>query len=141
MSIHRSIASIRALLLFDAATCLLMGLVLLLARAPLAALTQIPAPLLVWAGGALLPVALFMAAAGLAKPVRHWTALLVVAGNLLWVFASLALVVAIDGLTVLGIGFVLSQAVAVAALTWLEYQALPGQTPSAKRRAADLGRG
>ena len=50
-----SLTSLRALLLIDAATCAAMGLALGLGARPIAALTGLPQPLLIWAGLALLP--------------------------------------------------------------------------------------
>ncbi|WP_264210698.1 hypothetical protein [Leisingera thetidis] len=91
---------------------------------PVAQLTQISAPLLFWAGLLLIPVAGFMAACARADHVPVWAAKVVVAGNALWVLASLALplagLIAPNGL---GWSFVLIQAAAVALLAGLEWRA------------------
>lgn len=115
--------SLRPLLLLDAATCAAMGLVLDFGAQPLAALTGLPAGLLLAAGISLFPIALFMAmSAWRPHPAAVW---LIIAGNAGWVLGSLALL--IPGLlapTMLGIAFVLVQALAVAVLAWLERGAL-----------------
>lgn len=113
--------SLGSLLAIDAATCSAMGALLLAFSAPIAGLTAIPAALLFWAGAALLPIAAFMALSARARPVPAWAAALVVAGNGLWVAASLALplsgAIAPNGL---GWAFLLVQAAAVALLALLE---------------------
>ena len=85
---------LRGVLAFDAATGLIMGLLLSL----------MPLPLSAWLG---LPVALLVG--------------MVVFGNVAWVAASV-LVLVLMGPTVLGAVFVTGQAVAVAALAWVEWQ-------------------
>jgi len=79
------------LLKLDAATCGVMGLVLMTGAAPLAGLTALPEGLLFWAGALLCPIALFMLASALCRPVPLWAAAFIVVGNGLWVSASLAL--------------------------------------------------
>jgi len=117
--------SLRSLLFIDAATCATMGLALDLAAAPIAALTGLPQPLLLYAGLSLLPIAAFLALVALRpaqQPAGGW---LVIAGNAGWVIASLVLIAAgwvqPNGL---GVAFVLVQALAVAGLTLLELAAL-----------------
>jgi hypothetical protein len=85
----KALSSLRILLLVDAATCAAMGLLLTLAVAPLAAMTAIPAALLFGAGVVLFPVAAFMALVAARAPVSRPAARLIVAGNELWVVASL----------------------------------------------------
>lgn len=119
----KTLLSLRPLLAIDAATCAVMGLVLNIAAAPLAALTGLPAALLGAAGLSLLPIALFMA---LVAWRPHPAAVrLVVLGNAAWVAASLLLVVPTGWVapTTLGIAFVLAQALAVAVLALLEQAA------------------
>ncbi len=122
--------SLRPILAIDAATCAVMGLALDFTAQPLAALTGLPAPLLLYAGIGLLPIAAFMA---LVAWRPHPAAVrLVVIGNAAWVAASLALPVSgwVDP-TALGIGFVLVQALAVAGLAMLEHAALKIARPQA----------
>jgi hypothetical protein len=125
--------SIKTILLADAATCAAMGALLVLATDRLAGLTGIPAQLLLYAGWSLLPIAVFMAAAArLAAgfPAAPWLA---VAGNALWVAASIGLLLGPIAPNALGISFILAQAAAVAFLAWLEYRALqPGSAAIAR---------
>lgn len=122
---NTSLPSLRSLLLLDAATCAAMGLTLDFGAAPLAALTGLPEPLLLYAGLSLLPIAAFMVLVALRPTLQPVGGRLVVAGNAGWVLASLLLLatgwVAPNSL---GIAFVLAQALAVAALALLEAAAL-----------------
>lgn len=120
--------AIRPLLLLDAMTCTVMGSVLLLGRSPIAGLTGLPEPLLLWAAIVLFPVALFMAATGLGDPVNRSAAQVVVLGNILWVLASLLVIALVTSVTALGVSFILVQAAAVAVLAWLEHVALRTQS-------------
>lgn len=116
--------SLQSILKLDAATCAAMGGLLILGSGPVAQLTKISAPLLFWAGLLLIPVAGFMAVCTLADRVPVSATIVVVAGNALWVLASLALPLA--GLIVpngLGWAFLLIQAAAVALLAGLEWRA------------------
>lgn len=130
MSSTSPLPSLRSLLLIDAATCAAMGLALDFGAAPIARLTGLPQPLLLWAGLALLPIAAFLAVVALRPALRPAGARLAIAGNAAWVLASLALLtsgwVAPNGL---GVAFVLVQALAVAALTGLELAALRHGAP------------
>lgn len=115
--------TLRQVLLADALTCAIMGAVLIFAARPLAEAFALPAPLLFYAGILLLPIAAFMALVGLRVPPPRWGVILVIAGNLAWVLASLALPllgrVAPNGL---GLAFILVQAAIVAVLALLEYR-------------------
>jgi len=102
---------------FDAATCLAMGLALVLLSAPLATLFGLSPGLLFWAGVILFPSALLMAVAAW-RPQRLWT-LLVVIGNLAWIAASIA-VLLLAAPTAIGGAFLIAQSAAVAVLAWLE---------------------
>lgn len=116
--------SLRKLLLLDAATCIAMGLLLMVASAFIASVTAIPATLLVYAGVALVPIAAFMVAVAL-RPFNSIAVWAVIIGNLMWVAASLWLL--LGGLILpntLGNIFISAQAIAVAALAILEYVAL-----------------
>lgn len=116
---------LRLILLTDAAACLAMGAGLVLAAAPLAAILDLPKALLLYAGLALLPIGLFIAATAWRAEIEPLEVRVVVAGNVLWVLASLA--VLLLGPNALGIGFVAAQAAAVAALAWVEHAALQAQ--------------
>jgi hypothetical protein len=111
---------LRRVLYFDAATCIAMGLSLILLAQPLAPLLGLPALLLESAGAALFPIAAFI---GWAATHRRAT-WLVIAGNVAWVAASLLLVtVGWVEPSALGYAFVLAQAAAVAVLAALEHAA------------------
>lgn len=112
--------SLRAILVFDAVTCVAMGAALLLGSAPIAALTALPPSLLLSAGLALLPIAAVIAF--VARWPSAWGVWMVVAGNLAWVGASLLLLASVAP-NALGLAFVLAQAVVVAAFARLEYLA------------------
>ena len=60
---------LQPLLIIDAATCAAMAALLLAASGPVAALTQLPAALLVGAGAVLVPIAVFMAIVSRDTPV------------------------------------------------------------------------
>jgi hypothetical protein len=121
-SLERS-TLLRRVLLVDAASCVGMGLFLTLLAVPLAPLLGLPQELLLYAGLALLPTAGFMAWVGTREPVPPAGAWLVIVGNLLWVAASLFLLVLVSA-TALGYAFVIGQAIVVGVLAELEYLAL-----------------
>jgi hypothetical protein len=83
---------LNAVLLFDAATCLLMGVALLALADVVTTVLGLSAGLLRWAGALLLPCAVLMAIAGFKVPVPRALVLVlvlpIVAGNLAWVVAS-----------------------------------------------------
>lgn len=114
---------LRGVLAFDAATSVLMGLLLTMWPMPLSALLGLPAALLLGAGLLLFPCAALMLLAS-ARPHPLLVGL-VVFGNVAWAVASV-LVVALMGPVVLGAVFVLGQAVVVAVLAWVEWR-LRGQ--------------
>lgn len=109
---------LRGVLAFDAATCIIMGLLLSLWPVPLSALLGLPAALLLGAGLLLFPCAALMLL-GSARPHPAVVGL-VVLGNLAWAAASV-LVVVLMGPAVLGAVLVLGQAVVVAVLAWVEW--------------------
>lgn len=132
--IARPVAGLLKLVLnADALTCLLMGAGLALFSSSLSSLTRLPEMLLFEAGLLLLPVAVFIrfAAGRLASSTAPVT--LVIIGNLLWIAASLVILAA-GWVTpnTFGTAFVILQAVAVLAITVLEYGLL--------RRMTDAGR-
>ena len=113
--------SLRQLLLIDAVTCAAMGVLLAFGSGPLAQWTNLPAPLLFYAGAALLPITAFMAFVATRAVVPAWAAWTIVAGNVLWVGGSLWVLASGWVLpNALGRAFVAVQAVAVALLAWLE---------------------
>lgn len=118
-------STLNRLLAIDAATCLAMGAALLLGSRPVAAVTQIPAGLLFWAGASLMPIAAFMAVTSQFSPVPRWASTLVISGNLLWAVTSILLPIAgLIAPTALGWAFLITQASVVAILAKLELAAL-----------------
>jgi predicted nicotinamide N-methyase len=113
--------SLRALLRLDSALCAGMALVLVAAARPVAAMTDLPAGLLRGAGLSLAAVAVFIAIVASRPRTTPAAVRVVVAGNLAWSAASLALIAGSwlepNGL---GLALVTGQAVAVAALAGLE---------------------
>lgn len=122
MSSQPSNAALKPLLFLDAATCLAMGLALLVLSGFVAGLTAIPEALLFYAGALLVPIGLFMAATGLRWSTSAFAVWLIIAGNVGWVIASLALLAAIPP-NALGVALIVAQAVVVAVLAWAEQRA------------------
>jgi hypothetical protein len=120
---------LRPVMLFDAATCLAMGALLVGAAAPIAALTDLPAPLLREAGILLFPFALLVlwAARQGGTPVRFVAGL-----NLAWAAASFATIAWVQP-NALGIAFVAVQALAVAGIAAVQLYALGGEQVQAAR--------
>jgi hypothetical protein len=113
-----------AVLLFDAATCAGMGVLLLVATQGLATLLGLPAALLSWAGVLLLPCAVLMFITGRQRPPAAALVMLIVLGNLAWVAASAYVALGVSGITTLGQVFVWAQALVVLVLAWLEWRGL-----------------
>lgn len=113
-----------AVLLVDAATCVAMGALLLTLTQPIAALLGLPAALLTWAGALLLACAVPMFLAGRRRPPSSGLVILIVAGNLAWVLASLTVAFGFEGISPAGYAFVVAQALAVLALAALEWRGL-----------------
>jgi hypothetical protein len=115
--------SLRWVLGLDAATCAVMGALLVAAAAPLAGLFGLPQMLLFWAGVVLFPCAVLMAASAALRPPPPAMVWLVILGNAAWVIASLGVLIvfAPNGL---GSAFVTVQALAVVVLLVLERRAL-----------------
>ncbi|MFZ6761391.1 MULTISPECIES: hypothetical protein [Acetobacterales] len=123
------IPSLRALLGLDALSCAGMGAVLLAAPSALGGWMALPPALLSGAGLALLPVAAFMAWLARGPGVPRWGLRLVVAGNLLWVAASLLLpLLGLVSPNAAGWAFLLGQAGFVGIMAWLE--ATAGRAPA-----------
>ena len=108
----------------DAATCLLMGVLLVFAAQPLAALLALPSSLLFYAGILLFPCAALMVFAGRKTSPNSILVWLVIVGNVAWVAASIFVITAWFSPSSLGLAFVLAQAAAVAILALLEYRGL-----------------
>src|SRR5262245_66621547 len=123
-SIDRS-TFVRRVLLVDAATCVAMGLLLSLASDMLSPLLELPSALLQYAGLSLFPIAAFMAWVAMGPNLSRLGVGLVIAGNALWVVASIVLLVSdwVDP-NLLGYVFFIAQAAAVVLLAELEYVGL-----------------
>lgn len=119
---------LRRVLLVDAATCVVAGLVMAVGAKFVNGLTAIPTGLLLPAGLILFPIAAFMVFVATRARLSRAAVWLVVIGNAGWVAASLYLMlgnaIAPDGLGQLFIG---AQALAVVLLTLLEYRGVAGQ--------------
>ena|SRR5688572_19396572 len=115
---------LRIVLLVDAATCVAMGLVLALGAGKLAAILGLPVPLIQYSGLVLLPTAAFITWVASRRDPPRWGIQAIIAGNALWIGASLALLVAgWVSPTWIGKGFIAGQALGVALLTVIEYVA------------------
>jgi hypothetical protein len=127
MRTFRSSLALARVLLVDAGTCAAMGAVLSLASGAIGDLTGIPEPLLRYAGLSLFPIAAFIALVALRRDAGARWVWLVIFGNVLWVAASLALLLGVIAPNPIGVAFIVVQALAVSALTWLEVVGLrPG---------------
>jgi F0F1-type ATP synthase assembly protein I len=136
MSTARFPLILRRLLVIDATTCLAMGAALIFANAPLAGLTGLPPDLLMGAGLVLLPTAGFMLVLARRLSPSPAGVRVVIAGNLLWVLASVLLPlwpqIEPSGIGLLGL---MAQAAGVAVLAALEQYALGWTSPAAARAA------
>jgi hypothetical protein len=113
---------LRPVLLFDAATCLIMGVLLIGAGGFVATATELPAALLAGAGIVLLPFSLFVLWA--ARVGGGWPVQFVIAANIAWVLASFGAIVWAQP-NGLGVVLVVVQAIAVGAIAGLQAHALP----------------
>jgi len=122
---------LRTILGLDAATCVATGLLLTVGAGAIAELTLIPANVSFYAGLSLFPIALFIGFVASRRVLARPLVWLVIAGNALWVAASLWLM--FGGSTApstIGYAFVLVQAAAVAVLAELEYFGLRRLPPT-----------
>jgi hypothetical protein len=113
----------------DAAASGAMGLLLAMGAPALQPMFGLPTPLLRAVGAFLLPFAVSLLL--LAPRANRSLGLvrLIIAGNLLWIAASIVVIVATRAsITLLGEAFVLGQAAAVALFVYLEVRALRGAT-------------
>lgn len=125
MSANTNVKTLKTILMMDAATCLVFGLLLCLGTVPLAGWLGFPTDLLFYAGLILFPCAALMYLTGKqAQPNRHLVWLIIV-GNVGWVVASFGLL-ALPSInpTMLGNAFVVVQAIAVIILAGIEYRQL-----------------
>jgi len=116
-------ATLRRVLMVDAATCVATGLLMTLFTTPLSSLLGLPAALLAYAGAALFPIAVIMAWIAVRDDVSRAGTWLVILGNAGWV-AGCVLVLLLSSPTALGYAFVIAQALVVAFLAELEYYGL-----------------
>ncbi len=125
MTVRQSRFSIQSILVIDAITCAAMAALLLLMPGLVAGLTQITPSVLFWAGLILVPVAIFMMVIARSLMPPAWTVQVVIAGNVLWVLASVIL--PLSGWiapNALGWTFLLLQAAIVTVFAWLEWTAI-----------------
>ena len=106
-------------LLADAATCLVFGLLLVVDGSALSGPLGLPVGLLHGAGALLLPCAALLLWLGLRPAPRPWMVGGVIALNAVWVVDSV-LLLELTAPTMLGTLFVLAQAAVVALLALLE---------------------
>lgn len=111
---------LKRVLLMDAASCLAMGALLLIAAGALSGLFGIERGVLQVAGAILVPTGLFMAWTALRVPIAPILVALIIVGNILWVAESFVLLGQTPGATAIGQGFVIAQALGVAGLAALE---------------------
>ena len=123
-----NLLNLRKILFTDALTCAACGALMAGASGPLAALTQIPAALLLYAGLSLFPIAAFMAFVGQRARRSAPAVWLVVIGNALWVLASVGLLFS-DAIApnLWGKAFIALQAGVVLVLSVLEAEAFVAQ--------------
>ena len=111
---------LKRILLLDAASCLAMGLLLIVGASWLTDLFAISRTLLLAAGIILVPSGLFMAWLASRMPPIAALVALVVIGNILWVAESFLILGQNPAASAIGKAFVIVQAVAVAGLALLE---------------------
>ncbi|HEX8483461.1 MAG TPA: hypothetical protein VF650_16295 [Allosphingosinicella sp.] len=116
---------LRRVLALDAASCLMIGLLLALGAEPLSGLFGLGERLLFGAGLLLLPLCAFigwLATRPMPPSPLVW---LLIAGNAAWTAESFLLIATEGGrITALGTAFVAAQALAVMGVTLLEYAGL-----------------
>jgi uncharacterized membrane protein len=114
---------LRRVLLVDAAASGSMGVIFLLAPGPLESLLGLPATLLRGVGLFLIPFAAFLVWLAARASERHGVVRLIAAGNMIWVLASILLLVSgrVDP-TPFGTVFVVVQAAVVTVFAYLEAQ-------------------
>jgi len=128
MSMFKSENFLRNVLLLDAASGIVGGLLFVLAAAPLAELLVMPAAFLRGAGALLLPFAAFVLWVAMRQPIPRKAVWLVVGLNAIWVVESVGLLIG-DWIApnTLGTAVVLAQAMAIAVIAELEIVGLRGR--------------
>jgi hypothetical protein len=125
VSTHNQPNALKRALLLDATASGGMGLILVLAAAPLVGVLGLPLDLLRYVGVFLVPFAGLLVWIATRRVVPLGLVAAVVIGNLLWVVASVALLLSgWANPTVLGEVFVLAQAAAVLLFAYLEFTAV-----------------
>lgn len=111
---------LKRVLLLDAATCLVTGLLLIVGASWLTELFSIDRALLLAAGLILVPTGLFIGWVAMRTPPIAALVGVIVIGNMLWVAESFLILGQNPAATMIGKAFVIVQAVAVAGLALLE---------------------
>ena len=113
---------LKAVLLVDAATCILSGILLLTSSAALERLLEIPAGLSLAAGLLLLAFGAAVAWVGTRRELRHFAVWVIISVNALWAVESL-LALALGWLEPNAVGryLVIAQAIAVAVIAELQF--------------------
>ena len=111
---------IRRALLADALLSGAAGIVMIVGGAALAPLLNLPAALLIGAGVFFIPWTLALLWIARANPLSRSGAQTVIAVNVAWVLASIALLFALTP-SPFGVAFVIAQAIAVGVLAELQY--------------------
>jgi hypothetical protein len=125
MPVRSDNKALRAVLLVDAATCVLAGAVMTLGAELVNGFTDIPRAVLLPAGLSLFPIAAFMAFVATRAVLSKPAVWLIIAGNAAWVIGSLYLAMgSAIAPNPLGQVFIGAQAAAVAILTVFECRAL-----------------
>lgn len=132
---NTTISSARRTLAFDAATCVVAGLVCAVGASLLAAPLGLPMALLFWSGAVLFPIALIFAWMAWSPGLGAAHLAIAAIGNFAWSAASVAVVVMLKP-TPLGGAFVLAQALVVAGFAALEWRAATSLSAAARRMAA-----
>ena len=116
---------LRLALTADAAASVGLGGLMIAASGFVAGLTDLPGGLLFWAGIVLIPWGAFIAWAATRNAIPRLAAQIVIEVNLLWTIGSFALMAfGVVHPNALGVAFVTVQAVAVLALTFVQWSAL-----------------
>jgi hypothetical protein len=121
---------LRRVLLADAATCIVTGLLMMFGSVLLGQFLGLPTELLRYAGISLLPFAAFLVYLGTRESVSHSAVWTVIVLNALWTLDSFLLfITGWVAPTELGYAFVSGQAVGVAVFAGLEYVGLRSLPP------------
>ncbi|MDF2119122.1 hypothetical protein PY365_26480 [Roseiarcaceae bacterium H3SJ34-1] len=121
MSMFKSENFLRNILLLDAASGIIGGLLFILAAGPVAGLLALPAEFLRGAGAVLLPFAAFVLWVATRQPIPARAVWIVVGLNAVWVIESIALLVGSwIAPNAVGTALVLGQAAAIAVIAELE---------------------